>query len=494
MTAIALSGSGVTIADVARVTRGGASFEASPAVLERLARARAVLDRAAAAGQPIYGLNTGLGANHSTAVADPALFQIQLVRGRTMAVGPAFSRTQTRAAMAARAAMLATGGSGISPAVFEALLALLRAGVHPVLPSIGSIGASDLVLLAPLALAIAGEGEAEHGGHVLPAADALRSARLAPVPLGPKDGLSLMSAPAVAVGLGALLCADARALLQAARESTALAFEAMAGNPTVLLPQVQAARPAVGQVAEAAALLALLDGSSLHEGGHALQDPLSLRCVASIHGTLAHALDGATTSVETELNAASDNPLVLVDEDRVLSTGNFHTPALALAFETLGLAIAQAALATAGRFVQMTGAARGGLPRYLSPVGGASAGFVPLQKTVAALVARIRRNAAPVMLDILAVSEGVEDHATQAPLAAAKCGAILDDWRYLVACEMLAGAQALDLHAGHRPGIGGRRCHAAVRALCAPLRDDRPLGPDVERLAAHLRPGDGSPS
>ena len=282
-------------------------------------------------------LNTGLGANLKTAVTeDIDAFQQQLVRGRGVAVGPSLSRDVTRAVMAARLSMLSVGGSGISPAVFDDLLALLNKKVHPVIPSIGSIGAGDLVLLSSIAQTLIGEGNAEFQGQIYPSGQALEMACLEPSRLGPKDGLSLLNASAVSVGQGALVAADATSLLDFQRQAAALSFEALGGNPLILTPAIQRARPAAGQVEEAEILLALLQGSSLFEATSAIQDPLSLRCVAPIHGALACALNAATDDVEVELNAAADNPLVVLDENRVLSTGNFHTPALALAFETLG--------------------------------------------------------------------------------------------------------------------------------------------------------------
>ena len=196
-----------------------------------------------------------------------------------------------------------------------------------------------------------------------------------------------------------------------------------------------------------------------------LQDPLSIRCLPSIHGALYDAAHHARIAVEIELASAGDNPLVLADDGAVMSTGNFHTAALSLAFETLGLAIAQAAAASAARFIQLTGSGRNGLPKYLSPVGGASAGFVPLQKTVTAILAAIRHEANPVMLDFLPVSEGVEDHAAQTPLVVAKCAEMIALWRRLIAFELMAAAQAVDLRgrsdarAGHAAQV-----HAAVRA------------------------------
>ena len=180
---------------------------------------------------------------------------------------------------------------------------------------------------------------------------------------------------------------------------------------------------------------------------------------------------------------------MLADDDAVMSTGNFHTAALSLAFETLGLAIAQAAAASAARFIQLTGAGRNGLPKYLSPVGGASAGFVPLQKTVTAILAAIRHKANPVMLDFLAVSEGVEDHATQTPLAVAKCAEMIGLWRRLIAFELMAAAQAVDLREGSRSRQAPRRFTPPSARIVAPLHEDRPLGGDAEALYAALSSG-----
>jgi histidine ammonia-lyase len=473
----------VSIADIAAIARNDEIVEIAPGVYERLDKAREILDKAAASGQQIYGLNTGLGANLKTSVgSDVTGFQQQLVRGRGMGTGAPLSRELTRAVMATRLSMLVAGGSGISPVVFTDLLGLLNKQVHPVMPSIGSIGAGDLVLLSALAQGLIGEGNAEYLGQVYPSARALELAGLLPSQLGPKDGLSLLNASAVSVGQGALVAFDALALFNFQRQAAALSFEGLGGNPLILAPALQRARPAPGQIEEAERLAALLEGSALHMSKPAIQDPLSLRCIPSIHGALATALEAAKNAIEIELNAAADNPLVIIEEERVLSTGNFHTPALALAFETLGLAIAQAAAASAARFIQLTGSSRNGLPKYLSPSGGASAGFVPLQKTVVALLAVIRHNANPVMLDYLAVSEGVEDHATQSPLVITKCADMIGLWRQIVACELLAAAQAVDLKPEHNCGSRTLEIHRFVRNSTAQLAEDRALGDDLSRL------------
>ncbi|WP_337269499.1 HAL/PAL/TAL family ammonia-lyase [Oryzifoliimicrobium ureilyticus] len=487
MTRVLLTGSGTTLADIVAIARRNASVDITRSVSDRLIKARRILEDAAEGGQQIYGMNTGLGANLKTSVtSDFDLFQLQLIRGRGVAVGEPLSRDVTRSVIAARLSMLAVGGSGISLPTFQALVALLNAGVHPIMPSVGSVGAGDLVLLSAMARALVGEGEAEYRGTIHPAGEALRLAGLAPARLQPKDGISLLNASAVSCGFGALVLHEALALMDAQRRAASLSFEGMGGNVLILSPAIQKARPVSGQVEEADRLLQMLDGSMLFEPGAAIQDPLSLRCLPSIHGALADALSRAVGIVELELNAAADNPVVLLEEQRVLSSGNFHTPALSLAFETLGLAIAQAAAASAARFLQMTGASRAGLPRYLSAVGGASAGFVPMQKTVAALMADIRHKANPVMLDFLSVSEGVEDHATQSALAVRKLGEMLKLWRLLISCELLAAAQAVDQRPGHRCGQGTAAVHAFVRKHAPVMIEDRSLGDDVMAIASGL--------
>ena len=493
MSPLVLTGAGVSIEDVDAVARAGCKVEVTPTVIERLVKARQVLDQAAASGQQIYGLNTGLGANLGTPVSsDAGAFQRQLLDGRSGAVGEALPVETVRAAMFARIAMLAAGGSGLSPHVFVALVDALNAGVHPVMPSLGSIGAGDLVLMAAIGCVLAGEGEADYQGRRMPSAKALMMARLAPVSLAPKDGLSLINASAVSTGSGALALIDALSAFAQQQQAGALTMEGIGANRTVLDPRLHLARPAACQQLAAKGLRELLARND-EPAPTTLQDPLSIRCMPSIHGALIQAIDHARLAVEIELNAAADNPLVLGEDGLVLSTGNFHTASLALAFETLGLAIAQAAAACAARFIQLAGSGRNGLPKYLSPVGGASAGFVPLQKTVAAILTAIRHKANPVMLDFLAVSEGIEDHATQTPLAVSKCADMIALWRRLIAFELMAAAQAVDLRDGLTLAPATGVIHAAVRTHVARLNEDRPLGIDAEALYAALAKGGWQP-
>ena len=323
MTTVEIGGTHVTVEDVVAVARGGATVGVAPAVPERLRKARDVLDRVASAGQRIYGLNTGLGANLGTSVdGDARAFQRQLLHGRSGAVGDPLLVDVVRATMFARASMLAQGGSGISSDVFDALVAALNAGVHPVMPSIGSIGAGDLVLMTALARSLIGEGEAEFLGERLPAAEALARAGLVPVKLAPKDGLSLINTSAVSAGSGALAVTNALSAFGQQQQVAALTMEAMGANLTILDPRLQAARQAAGQ-AEAAAQLRVLLARDDQAMPGTLQDPLSIRCIPSIHGVLFDAIGQARRAVEIELNAAADNPLVLAEDGLVLSTGNF---------------------------------------------------------------------------------------------------------------------------------------------------------------------------
>jgi histidine ammonia-lyase len=327
---------------------------------------------------------------------------------------------------------------------------------------------------------------------VLSGAEALRLAGLEPLILGPKDGLGLINANAVTVGHAALVLSDARRLLLAAAAMAALACEAYAANPSTFDARTAALRKAPGQEAAAALFRALLEGSSLGEtdAPPAVQDALSFRCLPQIAGAALDSLTRAVEIAEAEINGAGDNPAVLAGDGVILSTGNFHLGALALAFDSLALALGQLAHASMARIVKLMSASHSGLPRYLSPVGGSSAGLVPMQKAAAALLAEIRLNASPACLDAIAISDFVEDHAPQAPLAVRKLDEQLSLLARLIAIEGLAASQAVDLRKPKALGAGSRLVHAFVRATVPPLEADRETGAEAERLAQRLLAGD----
>jgi histidine ammonia-lyase len=344
----------------------------------------------------------------------------------------------------------------------------------------GSIGAGDLGLSAHLAAPVIGQGEAFFQGHRYPGAAALQSAGLTPVRLQAKDGLGLINASPVTAGYAALVASDLAELLLVAAAVAALADEAYAANLSVFDPRIAAARPAGAQVAAAALFRALLAGSSLYaKPPRSIQDALSFRTMAQLFGSTHAALAMLSDAVESEINGISDSPLVLAAEGEMLSSPNFHPPMIALAFDSMAIALTHLATASVQRVIKLQNPTLSGLPKYLSPVGGASVGFNALQKTAAALHAEIRLKATPASLDAVVVSDTVEDHATHALLCVRKLDEQMRLLRHLVALEALVAAQAIGLRGPLTLGVGTQVVFDAVRFAVAPLQADRPCGPDA---------------
>jgi histidine ammonia-lyase len=489
---IALGGGGVRVGDVVRVARDGTRVSIEERAFARLAQARAVVDALAAGDTPIYGVTSALGANTGKTIseAERAAYQLRAIRARAVGVGPRHPPDVVRAAMFARVAGMACGGSGVSPDVPKMLVRMLNAGMHPVVPSRGSIGVADLAPLSHIALVLVGEGEAEFAGQTLPGAQALALAGLAPITLGPKDGLALISANAATIGHAALVVHDCARALDAMNVAAALSFEAFRANVSPLDPRVQSARPARGQHEIAHRLVALLDGSELwnHGAARRLQDPLSFRCVSQVHGAALAATATARDDVELELNSAADSPLVLAASGEMLSNGNFHIPGLAVAFDALAMALSHCATLCVARCQRQYSPAFSDLPLQLTARGPERSGFATIQKTLTALANEIRHLANPASLDCMPVSEGIEDHAPMAANAVAKAARITPLLHELAAIELLTAAQGIDLRpvALDALGHGARAAYEAVRARVPMLDEDRPLGPDVERIAGSL--------
>jgi histidine ammonia-lyase len=484
---VAITGDDLDPEALVAIARQGAAVVIEPRARERMRAAAAVVRRAAEAGAPVYGVTTGLGPRVVQRLAEDELaaFSLATIRGRAMAVGEPLSAELTRAAMAVRLNGLCAGGAGAGEAIADGLAALLNARVHPVIPASGSIGAADLCLLAHVGLTLIGEGEAELGGELMPSAGALARAGLKPVALGPKDGLAICSSSAVSVGAAALALVDAEGCLAAAQVAAALSMEGFRANLTPLDPRVVAARPAPGQAWAAAGLRALLAGGTLTEPGAArrLQDPLSFRCASQIHGALRVALGVLGDAVAADLAGAADNPLVLADDEEILSTGNFHVPALALALDSVAIALAQVAAPMAERQARLKTARLSGLEHNLTTESAARSGLGPLSKTADALVIEIRHAAAPFAVHPAVGSDGVEDDSTGAVQAALRVHVQLARLRRLIALELVVAAQAVTLASPPRLGAGTEAAYATVRETVAALGEDRPLGPEVERLS-----------
>ena len=489
------------------IARDGALVTIDPQARTRMAESAATVERAAESGEPIYGVTIGLGSHVTEVVPEHERtgYPLRTIRERATGVGEPLERELVRAAIAVRLNGLCTGGSGARPTLAEGLQALLNAGVHPVIPRSGSIGASDLCLMAHVGLAVIGEGRAELQGEQMDAADALERCGLRPVPLGPRDGLAICSSSAVAIGTATLALRDARACLDAVQISAALSMEGFRASLTPLDPRVVAARPAPGQTWAADGLRTLLDGGALAKATRTrrVQDPLSFRCASQVHGTLHAALNGLEAALRPELVGAADNPLVLksstADRDgdftgEILPTGNFSSPALALSLDSVAIACAQVAHSISERQARLKETRLSGLPVNLveiAPDRAASrSGLAPLSKTAAALALEIRHLAAPVSILQEVTADLVEDASTGALQGALRLRDQLTRLRLLISLELLVGAQAVDIGEATATngisvaalGAGTGVAYRAVRALSPTLREDRPLGPEVESL------------
>lgn len=489
---ITLDGSSLSPETVARIARERPRITLAGSARERIAAARQVVEQALAAAQPVYGLTTGLGDRVGERLPDEVLqsFSFDVIRGRAMATGEALPADVVRALMAVRLNTLATGGSGASPAVAEQLLAMLAAGLVPEMPEIGSCGASDLCVMAHLGLALIGEGAfLDDRGRPAPADAVLERHGLASLALAPKDGLALCSNTAFSAGRSALALCDAARALESAQTVAALSMEGFRANPSPLDPRAGAARPQPGQQRAAAGLLQRLAGAGLLEPGAArrLQDPLSFRCLAAIHGAGYFALDRLRAALDPELNGAGENPLIGVADGAILATGNFQMPALAVALDGLGQALAHVAVASAGRCARLLCARHSGLPSNLSPHWPNGSGLAPLFKPAEALLAEIRHDATTTPAELSLGADGVEDTLVNAPLAARKLERLVGNLERLLAIEAMVAAQAVDLagvHAVLAPTTA--QAHRVIRGIVPAIDTDRSLSAPLRELTERV--------
>jgi histidine ammonia-lyase len=496
-TAIGLTGDDLTVDDVWAVAVEGTGAELSDRARERMNAARELVERAAhGSREHTYGVNTGFGRFVAVAIPEEqtAELQLRLLRSHACGVGEPYPAEIVRAAMLLRANALAKGNSGARVETVELLLALLDRGVLPVVPSRGSVGASgDLAPLAHLALPLVGEGEAWIEGERLAGLDALTRAGLEPVQLEAKEGLSLVNGTQFMAAMLALALVRARRLAQVADVACALSVEALQGSRTSFLPQIHALRPLRGQQAAAANVLRLLEGSAIieaHRWCDKVQDAYSLRCAPQVHGASRDLLEYAEYTVSVELNAATDNPLVLVEDEELVSNGNFHGQPLAFALDVLAMAVAELANISERRLERLVNPNLSeGLPAFLTTDGGLNSGFMIPQYVAASLVSENKVLCHPASVDSIPTSAGQEDHVSMGNAAGLQAWQVLANSERALAIELLAGAQAVEFHAPLEPGVGGKAARAAVRKVSPRLRDDRPLAGDIEAMAAAVRDG-----
>jgi histidine ammonia-lyase len=507
MKAVALDGESLSIDTLVMVADAWDHPEAirvglSPRANERVRRSRAAVERILADGQVVYGITTGFGAFKDRLISRDQSAQLQrnLLMSHAVGVGQPLSEGSVRALMLARANTLAKGHSGIRLETLQTLLDMLNQGVHPVVPSQGSVGASgDLAPLAHVALVLIGLGEATYHGKRTDGLAAMQAAELAPVELEAKEGVALINGTSFMTALGCQTAWRCQNLLQTADIAAALTLEALAGTTRAFDARLHAARPHPGQVACARHMRALLEGSEFVRGREDtnVQDAYTLRCIPQVHGAIRDAMGHAESVLGIELNAATDNPLIFCerDGDVALSGGNFHGEPLALCMDFLGLALTDLGNMAERRIARLLdpAATAGMLPAFLAEKGGLNSGFMMVQYTAAALASENKVLAHPASADSIPTSANQEDHVSMGPIAARKAAQILEHVETIVALELLCAAQAIDLRRRTQSslllGRGTLPVYQAVRQHVPFIAVDEVMYPHIEKVRLLVKHG-----
>jgi histidine ammonia-lyase len=492
---IVLDGQSLSIEDVWAVAAGARVSLAASARAQML-QTRAVVDAIVGRGDAVYGVTTGFGKLSDVAIPLDHLadLQVNLVRSHSAGVGPLLPERDVRAMMLLRANVLAKGYSGCRPDLVDLLAGMLNARLYPPIPEQGSVGASgDLAPLAHLGRALIGEGELYRGTQTGAATTMLRDAGLSPVTLGPKEGLALVNGTQAHTATAALALVEAGRLWCVAHVAGAMSLEALLGTPVAFDPRIQDVRGQLGQRESAALLLSLLADSEIREshrvGDPRIQDAYALRCMPQVHGPVRDALRFAAELVARELNAATDNPLVF-DDGTLLSGGNFHGQAVALALDVLAIVLTNLATISERRIDRLVNPdLNQGLPAFLAREPGLHSGFMMAQVTAAALTSECKVLAHPASVDSIPTDGGKEDVVPMAMAAAWKLRRIVHNVRNVLSIELMCAAQGIDYRAPLKPGRGAAHGHALVRSLVEPLTVDRALSTDIARLAAAVEAG-----
>jgi histidine ammonia-lyase len=499
---VTLNGQALTLEEIEAVSIAGCRVAIDPDARERVTQSRASIETILAEGQTVYGVNTGFGKLSDVRIPAERLaeLQVNLVRSHAGGLGEPLAEAESRAMMLLRANVLAKGFSGVRPELLELLIALLNAGVHPVIPEKGSVGASgDLAPLAHLALVLIGEGEAFYQGARLAGAEALRRAGLEPLPLTAKEGLALLNGTQAMTAVGALATARARRVVRLSDLSGAMSLEALMGTPAAFDPRIHLARPHEGQVASASHLVRLMEGSEIRESHREhdvrVQDAYCLRCMPQVHGAVRGVLEHVAGILEIEAGSATDNPLIFPGKDgesgnagTVISGGNFHGAPLAYAFDYAAVAVTDLGSITERRIDRLLNPdLNEGLPAFLSTDPGLSSGFMIAQIVAAALINECQVLAHPSSTGSIPTDGGKEDHVSMGMTGAIKLRQIVEHAERILAIELMCAAQALEFRRPLRSSAEIERAHDTVRSVVPRLEQDRVLAPDINALAAAIR-------
>jgi histidine ammonia-lyase len=486
----------LSLDDIRAALAGPISVTLSQAAENRILRGAATIECLVAAGDPIYGVNTGFGRLASERIGAENLerLQVNLVRSHSAGIGELLPAPVVRLVLLLKIASLAAGHSGIRRETVSLLSALLAADVLPAIPRQGSVGASgDLAPLAHLSLVLIGEGEAMMVGKRLPGVQALARVGLAPVTLGPKEGLALLNGTQVSTALALNGLIEAERNLVTAVVAGAMSTDALMGSDTPFDARIHRLRPHPGQMLVARALRNLMAGSAIRashlEGDVKVQDPYSFRCQPQVMGACIDLMANAARTLLIEANAVSDNPLVFPDENDVLSGGNFHAEPVAFAADMLALAIAETGALAERRIAELTDTTMSSLPAFLTPEPGLNSGYMMAHVTAAALASENKQLAAPASVDSLPTSANQEDHVSMATHAAWRLGAMNANTRAIVAIELMAAAEGIDFRRPLRSSRSLEEAHALIRSKVRPRPEDRTFSSDIEALASLISAG-----
>ncbi len=490
-----LDGKSLTIEQVMRIARENAPVRIAKEAYAPMDGARAYVEKKLDEGAVVYGLTTGFGKFSDTYISreDAASLQRKLIISHACGMGEPLPEDAVRAVMLLRANALCRGNSGIRRSTVDTLLAMLNAGVHPVIPEKGSLGASgDLAPLAHMALVLMGEGEALYKGQRMSGTEAMRRAGIAPVELAAKEGLALINGTQVMTGVGCLAAFGAKELCLTADIAAALSMEALCGITRAYDPKVHALRPHAGQGISAANVRRLLAGSSLarEEQAGRVQDAYSLRCAPQVHGACRDAVEYVLAAVSRELNSVTDNPLIFPDEDEAISGGNFHGEPLALAFDFLGIATAELADISERRTERLVNPAlSNGLPAFLAYNGGLNSGFMIAQYAAASMVSENKVLAHPASVDSIPSSANQEDHVSMGTTAARKAAAILDNAQKVLAIELACAARGIWLRGEEALAPATRKVYETIRKAVPPDKEDVIMYPYLNAVDALVKSG-----
>ncbi len=487
---ILLDGKSLTLAR-AEAIANGAPLRLASTVKQRIDNSHKLVKHLAKQDTPIYGLNTGFGSFADKHISHHQLqkLQINILRSHAAGYGPPLSIGETRLMMALRLNVFLQGYAGVSYHLCQALWELIEAEIYPIIPEYGSVGASgDLIPLAHLALPLIGEGMVRYKNQTMAAEKALKAAGLQPISLEEKEGLSLINGTQAMLAMGSLALANARRLYLYADKIAALSYEALSASADSLNPQIHALRRQTGQIDSATQILQELQGSPLLRATHhpRVQDPYSLRCAPQIHGASRDAIEYAVAIIDKELNAVTDNPLVFYEMEKVLSGGNFHGQPLAMAFDIASIAISELGNVSDRRLEVLLNPQMSGLPGFLAAHAGIDSGYMAFQYLTAGLVNETKILANPAVTDSIPGNGGIEDFVSMGMTSARKLKTIVAHAKTILAIELMAAAQAIDMQHIKHLGKGTAKTFATIRAHVPPLKHDRILADDIPKALAAL--------